>query len=61
MLYVSVTFNWEITNVKVIYGNCPSYTTNDSSHLTGPWLAIGVEKGISKMPWGFIIETERNH
>ena len=28
------------TNVTVTYGNCPSYTRNDSSHLTGPWLVM---------------------
>ena len=34
-------------NVTVTYGNCPSYTRDDSSHLTGPWLAmVGGERHI---------------
>ena len=26
--------------VTIIYGNCPSYTRDDSSHSTGPWLVM---------------------
>ena len=32
-----------------------------SSHLTVPRLVMDLETGISKMPWRFVFETERNH
>ena len=48
-------------SVTITYGNCPSYTRDDSSHLTGSWLAMVGAERLIKNALGFVFGTERNH